>query len=79
MAGNGQSQLIETIAGIRTAVSGRVLLDGQVIDITGAADPGELRDRGSRMCRKTAIIWGWFWPSRNTKIQSSATMTIRFI
>jgi len=46
VAGNGQSQLIETVAGIRTAVSGRVLLDGQVIDITGAADPGELRDRG---------------------------------
>ncbi len=46
VAGNGQSQLIETIAGIRTAVSGRVLLDGQLIDITGAADPGELRDRG---------------------------------
>jgi ABC-type uncharacterized transport system ATPase subunit len=46
VAGNGQSQLIETIAGIRTAVSGRVLLDGQIIDITGAADPGELRDRG---------------------------------
>ncbi len=46
VAGNGQSQLIETIAGIRAAVSGRVLLDGQIIDITGAADPGELRDRG---------------------------------
>jgi simple sugar transport system ATP-binding protein len=46
VAGNGQSQLIETIAGIRAAVSGRVLLDGQVIDITGGADPGELRNRG---------------------------------
>ncbi len=46
VAGNGQSQLIETIAGIRAAVAGRVLLDGQLIDIMGAADPGELRDRG---------------------------------
>ncbi|WP_187969174.1 ABC transporter ATP-binding protein [Aquibium microcysteis] len=46
VAGNGQSELIETIAGIRKAVSGSVLLDGTPIDVTGAADPGELRDRG---------------------------------
>src|SRR5690606_35819294 len=46
VAGNGQSELLETIAGIRKAVSGTVLLDGKPIDVTGAADPGELRDRG---------------------------------
>ena len=46
VAGNGQSELIETIAGIRKAVSGTVTLDGTPIDVTGAADPGELRDRG---------------------------------
>jgi general nucleoside transport system ATP-binding protein len=46
VAGNGQSELIETIAGIRKAVSGTVTLDGKPIDVTGAADPGELRDRG---------------------------------
>ncbi|RST87761.1 ABC transporter ATP-binding protein [Aquibium carbonis] len=46
VAGNGQSELIETIAGIRKAVSGTVMLDGKPIDVTGAADPGELRDRG---------------------------------
>jgi len=46
VAGNGQSELIETIAGIRKAISGSVLLDGTPIDVTGAADPGELRDRG---------------------------------
>jgi simple sugar transport system ATP-binding protein len=45
-AGNGQSELIEAIAGIRPAVSGRVLLDGKPIDVTGNADPGELRERG---------------------------------
>jgi simple sugar transport system ATP-binding protein len=46
VAGNGQSELIETIAGIRKAVSGTVMLDGKPIDVTGAADPAELRERG---------------------------------
>jgi simple sugar transport system ATP-binding protein len=46
VAGNGQSELIEAIAGIRSAVSGSVMLDGRPIDVTGAADPGELRERG---------------------------------
>ncbi len=46
VAGNGQSELLETIAGIRRAESGTVMLDGKPIDVTGLADPGELRDRG---------------------------------
>ena len=46
VAGNGQSELIEAVAGIRKAVSGSVLLDGKLIDVTGHADPAELRDRG---------------------------------
>jgi simple sugar transport system ATP-binding protein len=46
VAGNGQSELIEAVAGIRKAASGTVLLDGQPIEVTGHADPGELRDRG---------------------------------
>ncbi len=46
VAGNGQSELLETVSGIRRAVSGTVLLDGQPVDITGAAGPGDLRDRG---------------------------------
>jgi simple sugar transport system ATP-binding protein len=46
VAGNGQSELIEAISGIRHAVSGTVLLDGTPIEVTGHADPGELRDRG---------------------------------
>jgi simple sugar transport system ATP-binding protein len=37
---------IEAIAGTRRALSGTVLLDGRPIDVTGHADPGELRDRG---------------------------------
>jgi ABC-type uncharacterized transport system ATPase subunit len=46
VAGNGQSELIEAVSGIRRAVSGSVMLDGKPIDIIGIADPGELRDRG---------------------------------
>jgi general nucleoside transport system ATP-binding protein len=46
VAGNGQSELIEAIAGIRRAVSGSVMLDGQPVDVTGKANPAELRRRG---------------------------------
>lgn len=46
VAGNGQSELIEAVSGVRRAVSGSVMLDGKPIDIIGIADPGELRDRG---------------------------------
>lgn len=46
VAGNGQSQLIEAIAGIRRAQSGHVMLDGEPIGVTGDADPSLLRARG---------------------------------
>ncbi len=46
VAGNGQSELLEAIAGIRRAKSGRVILDGKPIGVTGSVDPGLLRDRG---------------------------------
>jgi simple sugar transport system ATP-binding protein len=46
VAGNGQSELLEAIAGTRRAVSGSVTLDGGAIEVTAHADPGELRDRG---------------------------------
>ena len=46
VAGNGQSQLLETISGIRQAKSGEVMLNGKPIDVTGQADPADLRHRG---------------------------------
>jgi simple sugar transport system ATP-binding protein len=46
VAGNGQSELLEAISGIRRAKSGKILLDGEAIGVTGTADPGLLRERG---------------------------------
>ncbi|MCD1265052.1 heme ABC transporter ATP-binding protein [Shinella sumterensis] len=46
VAGNGQSELLEAISGIRRATSGTVLLNGREIDVTGNADPADLRRRG---------------------------------
>ncbi len=46
VAGNGQTELLETIAGIRKALFGTVTLNGRPVDLTGEADPGDLRKRG---------------------------------
>ncbi len=45
VAGNGQSELLEAITGIRRAEKGTVMLRGQPIHVTGEADPAELRKR----------------------------------
>lgn len=46
VAGNGQSELLQAITGIRRGTKGRVLLNGEPIRVTGHADPAELRHRG---------------------------------
>jgi len=46
VAGNGQSELLEAIAGIRHARTGTVRLDGNPLSVTGETDPGALRERG---------------------------------
>jgi simple sugar transport system ATP-binding protein len=45
VAGNGQSALLEVIAGIRHAKSGRILVDGKPIGVTGDATPANVRGR----------------------------------
>ncbi len=51
VAGNGQSHLIETIAGIRRPTSGSVELNGKRLDYD-ALDPASLRDGGSGPCAR---------------------------
>jgi len=46
VAGNGQTELLETITGIREAASGSVFLAGRPVAVTGGADPADLRERG---------------------------------
>ncbi|MEX3011032.1 ABC transporter ATP-binding protein [Hoeflea sp. TYP-13] len=46
VAGNGQSELLQAITGIRHAESGKILLNGEPINGSGGADPQELRKRG---------------------------------
>ncbi len=46
VAGNGQSELLESITGIRHAERGTVMLDGDPVDVSGNADATELRKRG---------------------------------
>ena len=45
VAGNGQSQLIEAISGIRHAEAGEILLDGKPVAVTGT-EAAALRNRG---------------------------------
>jgi general nucleoside transport system ATP-binding protein len=46
VAGNGQSELLQAIAGIRHARSGRILLDGEPISAVNEADGQLLRKKG---------------------------------
>jgi general nucleoside transport system ATP-binding protein len=46
VAGNGQSELLECLSGMRNAVSGSVDLKGVPVDVTGKGDPADLRARG---------------------------------
>jgi general nucleoside transport system ATP-binding protein len=46
VAGNGQSELLEALAGMRPAMSGTMTLSGKTVNITGAGDPADMRARG---------------------------------
>jgi simple sugar transport system ATP-binding protein len=45
VAGNGQSELLEVISGMRRASAGSVRIDGREIDVTGGCDAAEQRAR----------------------------------
>jgi general nucleoside transport system ATP-binding protein len=46
VSGNGQSELLECLAGLEKAKAGRVILMGEVIDPVREADPARMRARG---------------------------------
>ncbi len=46
VSGNGQSELMEAIAGMITASNGTVRINGEAVDVTGKADALERRHRG---------------------------------
>ncbi|WP_156419360.1 ATP-binding cassette domain-containing protein, partial [Aureimonas sp. AU12] len=46
VAGNGQSELLEALAGIRRAERGTIRLKGEALDPTGDLDPAAMRGRG---------------------------------
>ncbi len=46
VAGNGQSELLQALAGTHGIASGSVLLDGKPLSALGQADPATLRGRG---------------------------------
>ena len=46
VSGNGQSELLECLAGLEKAKSGRIVLMGEVIDPALEADPALMRTRG---------------------------------
>src|SRR5690606_35394351 len=46
VAGNGQSELLEAIAGMRRAESGVIEINGESMDVSGPRDPAGLRRRG---------------------------------
>jgi general nucleoside transport system ATP-binding protein len=46
VAGNGQSELLEVLAGMRRATVGRVLIDGVAVPVMTEADPAAMRARG---------------------------------
>ncbi|HJQ58012.1 MAG TPA: ABC transporter ATP-binding protein, partial [Vineibacter sp.] len=46
VSGNGQSELLEVLAGIRAPATGRLVIGARVIDAGHPADPAEMRDLG---------------------------------
>lgn len=46
VAGNGQSELLEVLSGIRPATSGEVIMGGESIDVSAKANAANRRERG---------------------------------
>ena len=71
VSGNGQSELLEALAGLRPVSGGRIRIAGEPVG-EGAAGAAA---RASPTCPKTAIAWASSCPSKCANPPSSATTT----
>jgi general nucleoside transport system ATP-binding protein len=46
VSGNGQSELLAALAGIRKAAAGKLVISGETVDPMHEADPAKMRERG---------------------------------
>ena len=80
VAGNGQSELLEAISGIRTRRVGHRAARRQADRRRPATPiPASCATAASPMCRRTGTMSAWCWPSRRARTRSSAITTSRTI
>ena len=72
--GNGQHELVEAIAGLRNAVSGRVAIGGVDVAGQGVRATG---DAGVAHIAEDRQLRGWCWTSRSPRTLRCATTTSR--
>ena len=77
VAGNGQSELLEALAGIRPVKSGRSAGRAGISPTPGRPRPGACGDSGSATCPRIASAWGSSCRSPRGRAPSSAITTRR--
>ena len=73
VAGNGQSELLEVLAGIRPATSGTVRLDGKPLDLSRSTNADDRRDAAHRARARGPPPPGLVSPSPSGRTPASAT------
>jgi simple sugar transport system ATP-binding protein len=73
VAGNGQSELLEVIAGYAPATGGEVRFKGRPLDLSSRANADARRDAGIATSRRTATAAASSCPSPNGRTRASAT------
>ena len=77
VAGNGQSELLEAIAGMRQPMLGSIRLEGRTISLLASTTRTACASSACFMCRRTGCAWGLCRPSRPSRARSSASATSR--
>ena len=73
VSGNGQTELLQVLSGIRRPTSGRLTVCGRVIDARPSQRSGrDARRWAWRTCRRTACARAWWRPSRPRRRRSWA-------